>query len=74
MKRVVGERGQITIPKVLRDRLGIRPGIELEVREEAGKIVLAKRGVEEAIQRWRGSADTPAGSTDELLERLRDEE
>ena len=26
MKAIVAERGQVTIPKALRDKLGIRPG------------------------------------------------
>jgi len=30
----VSEKGQITLPKALRDRLGIRPGSQLELRAE----------------------------------------
>ena len=36
MKATVGERGQVTIPKPVRDRLGLRPGQQVEVTEEAG--------------------------------------
>jgi len=39
-KRKVGERGQVTIPKELRDRLGISGGDEVLVHEEEGKIVI----------------------------------
>ena len=39
-KRKVGERGQVTIPKELRDRLGISGGDEVVVHEEDGKIVI----------------------------------
>ena len=42
MKVVVSEKGQFTIPKKLRDRLGIRPGQVLEVDEERGRLVAAK--------------------------------
>lgn len=42
MKAVVAERGQLTIPKRLRERLGIRPGTVLEFREEAERLVAAK--------------------------------
>lgn len=42
MKAKVAERGQVTIPKVLRDRLGIRPGTILEFKEDHGKIVAVK--------------------------------
>ena len=36
MKMTVSGEGRVTIPKPLRDRLGIRPGQILEVREETG--------------------------------------
>ena len=38
--RRVGERGQVTIPKELRDRFGIEGGDEVVVQERDGKIVL----------------------------------
>lgn len=38
MRARVGEKGQVTIPKPLRDSLGVRPGDELEFEEEAGTI------------------------------------
>ncbi|MGH7728990.1 MAG: AbrB/MazE/SpoVT family DNA-binding domain-containing protein [Vulcanimicrobiaceae bacterium] len=39
MKSRVGERGQVTIPKALRESLAIRPGTQLEFTEEAGALV-----------------------------------
>lgn len=42
MKRVVGERGQVTIPKRLRERFGIRAGQEVEFTDDSGRIVLTK--------------------------------
>lgn len=42
MKAVVAERGQVTIPKALRDKLGIRPGTALEFSAENGKLVAHK--------------------------------
>ena len=42
MKAVVSEKGQVTIPKALRDRLGIRAGHELIFREEAGKLIVVR--------------------------------
>ena len=42
MKAVVAERGQVTIPKPLRDKLGIRPGTELEFAAKNGTLVARK--------------------------------
>jgi len=41
-KRRVGDRGQVTLPKTLREEFGISGGDEVEIREEAGKIVIEK--------------------------------
>ncbi len=46
-RRTVGERGQVTIPKELRERFGIEGGDEVVVYEEAGKLVI-DRPVDEA--------------------------
>jgi antitoxin PrlF len=47
MKAVVSEKGQVTIPKRLRERLGIRPGQVLDFDEEAGRLVATKAAPEQ---------------------------
>lgn len=42
MRAVVSEKGQVTIPKQLRDRLGIEPGEVLDFVEEDGRLVAVK--------------------------------
>jgi antitoxin PrlF len=42
MKAVVAERGQVTIPKALRDKLGIRQGTTLEFAASNGTLVACK--------------------------------
>ena len=42
MKAIVAERGQVTIPKALRDKLGIRPGTTLEFSARDGSLVARK--------------------------------
>jgi AbrB family looped-hinge helix DNA binding protein len=37
----VTSKGQVTIPKHVRDKLGIGPGSEVGFREEGGQIILA---------------------------------
>jgi len=41
-ERKVGERGQVTLPKELREKLNIRGGDEVLVHEEDGKITIEK--------------------------------
>lgn len=41
-KRRVGERGQVTLPKELREEFDIGGGDEVEIREESGKIIIEK--------------------------------
>jgi len=44
MKARVAERGQVTIPKRLRERLGVKPGTVLEFSEEHGRLIAVKTG------------------------------
>ncbi len=36
----INKRGQITIPKALRDRFGLESGISLSIAEDDGKIII----------------------------------
>jgi len=44
MKARVAERGQVTIPKRLRERLGVKPGTVLEFSEDHGRLIAVKSG------------------------------
>ena len=61
MKTVVSEKGQVTIPKRIRDELGLVPGSILDFEEEAGKIVVRKVVHENPISAWRGKGRLPVG-------------
>ncbi|MDZ7746900.1 MAG: AbrB/MazE/SpoVT family DNA-binding domain-containing protein [Halobacteriales archaeon] len=56
-RRKIGQRGQVTIPKALRERFGITGGDDVVIREEDGKIVI-KRPVtrEEMAEGYRRRA------------------
>lgn len=70
MTTTVSEKGQITIPKKLRDRLGIRPGQALEVREDQGRLVMIKVVEQDPVDRVFGILELDE-STDEIIEELR---
>jgi AbrB family looped-hinge helix DNA binding protein len=50
----VGERGQVTIPKDIREKFGIRPNAEVEFKVVDGSIVLRKASKQIGIAKWRG--------------------
>jgi AbrB family looped-hinge helix DNA binding protein len=54
MKAIVSEKGQVTIPKRLREQLGIRPGQVLEFSEENGRLVAVKSLPSDSIDSMYG--------------------
>lgn len=70
MTTKVSKKGQITIPKTLRTRLGIRPGQMLEVREDHGRLVISKVVAKDPIESVVGILKLEK-STDELIEDIR---
>lgn len=51
----VTTKGQVTIPKPLRDKMGIRPGDEVEFEETPEGLLLRKEVPEDGFERWRGA-------------------
>jgi len=72
VKAVVAERGRVTIPKRLRERLRIRPGTVLEFREEADRLVVEKAETTGALERWYGRLGRQR-RTDDIIRALRGE-
>jgi len=70
MRTKVSEKGQITVPKSLRERLGIRPGDELDVVDQDGKLVLSKAAADDPVAAVYGILGTNL-DTDVIIEELR---
>ena len=74
MANTVTSKGQVTIPKLVRDHLGIVPGSQVEFRRAAdGSIVVEKADGTRQPSRFAdviGSAG-PGPSTDEIMALLR---
>lgn len=71
MEATVAERGQITLPKAVRDALGLTKGTKLKVELEGGRVILRK-DVSDALSRARGRIKLPSGvSTDDVMRELR---
>jgi AbrB family looped-hinge helix DNA binding protein len=79
-RRTVGKRGQVTIPKELRERFGIRGGDDVVIHEEAGKLVIERpvsreelaEGYRQRANRTRKLAEELAGTSAEADDHLGD--
>ena len=54
MSRITA-KGQVTVPKPLRDRFGLELGTEVRLEEVDGRIVLRKVAAEALLDAWVGS-------------------
>ena len=72
----VGERGQVTIPKRIRERFGIGPETEVEFRVVNGSIVVSKAPKRLNLDKWKGRcgdsfAKLGFSSVDKFIEDIR---
>ncbi|MBN1101803.1 MAG: AbrB/MazE/SpoVT family DNA-binding domain-containing protein [Deltaproteobacteria bacterium] len=70
MKAKVAERGQVTIPKALRVRLGIRQGTVLEFSEEKGRLVAIKEETADPVDEFYGTLGR-GRNTKQVMDALR---
>lgn len=70
MKATLSEKGQVTIPKRLRDRLGLRPGTLIDFAEEDGRLVGRKLEPLDELDDLVGIFEVPGG-TDAFVKALR---
>ena len=76
MATTVTSKGQVTIPKRVRDRLGIQPGSRVEFNLSArGRVVLLKVGSTPATSRCEALRGTAGAgmTTDEIMALTRGE-
>ena len=66
----VSEKGQITIPKTLRNRLGLRPGDVLEFTDEHGRLVGRKANTGDRVDAVYGILGR-GQRTDKLIDAMR---
>lgn len=77
MGYAITRKGQVTLPKPVRERIGVNPGDEVEFRlSESGEVVIEKATGAAPIghfARWRGFFG-PGPSTEEILAMTRGED
>jgi AbrB family looped-hinge helix DNA binding protein len=50
----IGERGQVTIPKEIRDKFGLSADTEVEFRVVKGAILIVKTPKKLDLRKWKG--------------------
>ncbi len=72
----VNRKGQVTLPKTVRDGLGLVPGSEVEFELREGEVLLRKSVSEEKFVRWQGylRGKLSEDSMDQFVDTLRGEE
>lgn len=72
MTSTISSKGQITVPKAVRDKLGLRPGTTVEFEPTADGVLLRKghKGGPRPVDRARGILARRA-ATDAILDDMR---
>lgn len=72
MTSTISAKGQITVPKAVRDRLGLRPGVrvEFELTPEGALMRKGNRGGVRAVDRVLGILKREA-TTDSMIDDMR---
>jgi AbrB family looped-hinge helix DNA binding protein len=72
----IGERGQVTIPKQIREQFGLGPETEVEFQVVGGSITLRKAPKKLNLAKWKGYCarsfkELGNSSVDEFIEDVR---
>ena len=68
----ITSKGQVTIPKDVRERLGLRPGDEIEFVDDGKGFRVQKHVAASLFRKYRGHLKHLAGrDPDELVEQMR---
>lgn len=69
----IGKRGQVTIPKKLREQLGLKPFTEVELFLRKGELASRKNAVPASIPlaKWTGFLNGQPEDVDDFMEEVR---
>lgn len=66
-------KGQVTIPQAIRRRCGLQPGMDVEIEEAQGKVIISKAGKRDPVDKIYGilRGKSPWRNTDQIIDCLR---
>ena len=72
LKAKMTSKGQVTIPKEIREKAGLEPGKEVYFEEKDGVVYIRKEIKKSPFHKWMGYLKDKKGqSPDEIIEKLR---
>lgn len=75
MTTTMTSKGQVTIPKAIREQLGLKPGDRVEFQSTEHGISVRRASQRSVFDRWIGAlAHLRGRDTDELLDEMRGSE
>ncbi len=72
MKAKITSKGQLTLPKILRDKLGLKTGDNIIIRETSEGYILEKELDQQRFKKYVGYLNQESDS-DKIVEELRGE-
>jgi len=58
-RKNVGQKGQVVIPKQLRDAIGLKPGVEVILELRGDEIIISKPKIEGSYTEYYTTTQTP---------------
>jgi AbrB family looped-hinge helix DNA binding protein len=58
-RKTVGPKGEIVIPKQLRDAMGLKPGFEVMIEIKGGEIVITRPKIEGSYTEYYTATNAP---------------
>jgi AbrB family looped-hinge helix DNA binding protein len=72
MQAKLSSKGQVTVPKACRDKLGLKTGTVLDFEAVDGVLIVRKVQAEDVFHKWRGRGRLPEGlGVDDYLAAVR---
>ena len=71
MKTILDRFGRVVVPKEIRDRLGLKPGAEIEIDEQGNEVLLRPVEHETPLQLEDGVLVFTGTATGDLMEAIR---